>query len=243
MLNLLKRIFGCPRKVEPVYPKQDVSVSKVVQRSRPDIEEQSRKANRKGELGEYKVDLQFSRLPKKYRYLNDLLFKTKWGYSQIDHVVVTPAGLFIVETKNYFGHIFGKPSDEKWTIRSGKKTLKIYSPLEQNATHIRVVKGILKYIDGVRFYSVISFTGRCTLDGIDQSLRIPNADTRVVFDISIMESIIKKSRIVLEREKKSPLSEENIDRICKLLREANVDDPEARAEHVRRIKEKYKIPY
>jgi hypothetical protein len=63
-------------------------------------------ANRKGELGEYKIDIQLDQLPKDYRYLSDLLVENsqaKSGYSQIDHVFITPYGIIVIETKNYQG--------------------------------------------------------------------------------------------------------------------------------------------
>lgn len=46
-----------------------------------------------GDLGEYKIDIQLRQMPKEYRYLNDVLLpnsKSHTGYSQIDHVLVTP---------------------------------------------------------------------------------------------------------------------------------------------------------
>lgn len=71
-------------------------------------------STRIGELGEYKINIQLDQLPKDCKYQSDLLLpnpKAKSGYSQIDHVIITPYGLFIVETKNYNGEIKGNRSD------------------------------------------------------------------------------------------------------------------------------------
>lgn len=67
-------------------------------------------ADRIGELGEYKINIQLDQLPKNYLYLSDLLIKNskaQSGYSQIDHIVFTPYAIFVIETKNYKGTIYG----------------------------------------------------------------------------------------------------------------------------------------
>lgn len=50
-------------------------------------------SSRIGELGEYKINIQLDQLPKDCKYLIDLLIsnpKAKSGYSQVDHVIITP---------------------------------------------------------------------------------------------------------------------------------------------------------
>lgn len=97
-------------------------------------------ATRKGELGEYKIDIQLDQLPKDYRHLSDLLVKNskaKSGYSQIDHVVITPYGIIVIETKNYQGTIYGKKARKTWLVNG---TLKMMNPFEQNYGHIQALK-------------------------------------------------------------------------------------------------------
>ncbi len=118
-----------------------------------DANEKVRKSNRKGELGEYKLDVQFSQLPKEYRYLNDLLFKRTGGYSQIDHVVICSAGVFVIETKNYYGAILGNKNDKTWTVCCGSKKLKPYNPISQNYTHLKALQNILRDFKELRYYS------------------------------------------------------------------------------------------
>lgn len=57
----------------------------------------------KGKLGEYKVS---SLLPKQlkpptYQVLNDITILSQNGTTQIDHIVVSPYGIFVIETKNF----------------------------------------------------------------------------------------------------------------------------------------------
>ena len=62
----------------------------------------------KGKIGEKVVAGKLERLPKdQYRILNNVMIPTPQGSSQIDHLVVSIYGLFVIETKNYNGWIYG----------------------------------------------------------------------------------------------------------------------------------------
>ncbi len=73
----------------------------------------------KGKAGEKTVSRKLSRLPKdKYKVLNDIMLATPKGTTQIDHIVVSICGVFVVETKNYQGWIYGGEESEYWTQTS-----------------------------------------------------------------------------------------------------------------------------
>ena len=70
----------------------------------------------KGAAGERSVARRLATLPKEqYVILNDLLLPTSYGTTQIDHVVVSIYGIFVIETKNYKGIIYGGQDAETWT--------------------------------------------------------------------------------------------------------------------------------
>ena len=70
-----------------------------------------------GEKGEMAVAIRLSNLPKNdYFVINDLLFRRQNGRtSQIDHVVVSRYGIFVIETKNISGYIYGGEYSQTWT--------------------------------------------------------------------------------------------------------------------------------
>lgn len=78
------------------------------------------------------------------------------GLTQVDHLLLTAAGLIIVETKNYSGQIFGQPIDRTWTQRLGKKGFTFQNPLRQNYLHIEAVKALVP--GGVPVYGRVVFT-------------------------------------------------------------------------------------
>lgn len=114
----------------------------VVPLSKPRISNKQRKkveSTRIGELGEHKINIQLDQLPKDCKYLSDIMIgnsKSRSGFSQIDHVVISPFGLFVIETKNYNGEIKGLRDDTYWTVSN---RFKMYNPLKQNYGHIKAL--------------------------------------------------------------------------------------------------------
>ena len=70
----------------------------------------------KGKRGEKQVAVLLSLLPQKdYKVINDLLIQSGGHSAQIDHVVVSAYGIFVIETKYYKGWIYGGENSEYWT--------------------------------------------------------------------------------------------------------------------------------
>ncbi|MDE7179652.1 MAG: NERD domain-containing protein [Muribaculaceae bacterium] len=124
------------------------------------------RAQRKGKQGEHFVSRELKKLKKSdYITLNDLLLPTAGGNtSQIDHVVVSSRGIFVIETKNLAGRIYGSENSHYWQQRMADQSRTIYNPLIQNEAHIRVLRRILKDISPEYFFSVIVFTDATYID-------------------------------------------------------------------------------
>jgi hypothetical protein len=222
-LNLFKK------KKEEVEPKQAVVTSPKPKRT-PD-----QAAVRKGEIGEFKIDIQLAQLPKNYRYLNDLLLpnpKTKSGYSQIDHVIITPFGIFAIETKNYQGIIYGGKARRTWLV-NGK--FKMLNPFVQNYGHIKALKMTIdkKYND--LFISLVSFTKRCTFK-VDLEYRKITSNELIVYDIELSEFIHRKVSILKVQHKEPLLKEHDITAIHEAFSKANIIDPSIRENHAQQLK-------
>ena len=90
---------------------------------------------------------------------------TKKGTSQIDHVVVSSKGIFVLETKNYTGWIFGSENSQNWTQVIYKRKEKFYNPIWQNFGHIQALKEYLgeNTTQDIPFSSIIVFSNEATL--------------------------------------------------------------------------------
>lgn len=98
--------------------------------------------------------------PGVYRHFNDLYLSRSdgKGSTQIDHVVVSPFGIFVIETKNYKGWIFGSEKQSQWTQQIFRKKHRFQNPLCQNHLHVRALVEFLG-IPEDRFHSVVFFIG------------------------------------------------------------------------------------
>ncbi len=96
---------------------------------------------------------------KVYRSVNNVTLETGNGTTQIDHVIVSRFGVFVVEAKNYQGWIFGGENQAEWTqsLPGGKK-FRFQNPLRQNYRHIKALSEFLGLPED-RFHSVVMFWG------------------------------------------------------------------------------------
>jgi len=110
-------------------------------------------------LGEAKVaDAISSNLPEPFHLFNNITLKTTNGTTQIDHILVSPSGIFVIETKHYSHWIFGTPEQKEWTQVHFKMKNRFLNPLKQNQGHINAVKKLFKLPDD-NFHNIVVFTG------------------------------------------------------------------------------------
>ncbi|MDU5263500.1 MAG: nuclease-related domain-containing protein, partial [Clostridium celatum] len=118
----------------------------------------------KGYVGEKLVAKKLSKLNKrKYKIINNLLLKTSRGTTQIDHIVVSRYGIFVIETKNYKGIITGNEYDDSWNqiLFNNKEVLR--NPIKQNNGHIKALKDAIPTLKYKKIKSIIVFTKRSKL--------------------------------------------------------------------------------
>ena len=95
-----------------------------------------------------------------YRSVNNVTIPTGNGTTQIDHVIVSKYGIFVVETKNIMGWIYGDEKQRQWTqVLYGKK-YRFQNPLLQNYRHTKALAEFLG-IERSKIHSVIMFWSEC----------------------------------------------------------------------------------
>ena len=125
----------------------------------------------KGVLGETVINIaMWLKLEKDvYHHLNSITLPlANGGSTQIDHVIVSIYGIFVIETKNYKGWIYGKETQRQWTqaFPNGSK-YKFQNPLRQNYLHIKTLVDLLG-LEPRYFHSMIAFIGECELKTRDE---------------------------------------------------------------------------
>ncbi len=115
----------------------------------------------KGWSGERAVSKGLSRLdPATYHAFHDLYLPRPdgQGTTQLDHVVVSPFGIVVVETKNYRGWIFGSEKQAQWTQQIYRQKNRFQNPLHQNDLHVHALMDCLD-LPRDAFLPVVFFIG------------------------------------------------------------------------------------
>ncbi len=90
--------------------------------------------------------------------VNNLTLPANSGTTQIDHVIVTSTGIFVIETKHYSGWILGNPQESQWTRQIFLKKFRFQNPHRQNYAHVKVLQALFDLPED-HFHSVVVFTG------------------------------------------------------------------------------------
>lgn len=117
----------------------------------------------KGWMGEFFVNLSAKWLldKNKYHLIKNVTLPTENGTTQIDHIIVSVFGIFVIETKNMKGWIFGSRNQKTWTQKIYKHSSKFQNPLHQNYKHVKTLESLLG-LNERQLHSVVVFVGDST---------------------------------------------------------------------------------
>lgn len=176
----------------------------------------------KGYFGEKSVALFLSRLdPAKYKTINNIMLQTGKGISQIDHVIVSSYGIFVIETKNYKGWIIGNELDDYWIQVIYKRKEKLRNPIKQNYGHIQALKGALNDYPDINYILIAAFTTKADLK--------VNVKTDVVYTVNLLKTI--------KRYNIETISNSIKNQIYTKLISININSKENRKTHIKAIKD------
>lgn len=94
-----------------------------------------------------------------YHLLNHVTLRLENGTTQIDHILVSRFGIFVIETKDYKGWIFGNEKDENWTQVLFHHKFKFQNPIRQNMRHVRAIQKLLDFLSPEFIKSAVVFMG------------------------------------------------------------------------------------
>ncbi len=177
----------------------------------------------KGVFGEFLVNsLSKSFLDKNtYHLIKNVTIPTEDGTTQIDHIIVSPYGVFVVETKNMKGWIFGNAHQRQWTQKIYKHSSKFQNPLHQNYKHVKTLQSILNLTDD-EVFSLVVFIGESKF-----KTEMPENVTQ---GIGYLRYIKSKNDVVLSPERVADIVEKiQTERLSKSFK--------THREHVKHVKE------
>ncbi|MCK5697257.1 MAG: NERD domain-containing protein [Gammaproteobacteria bacterium] len=117
----------------------------------------------KGMMGEFFVNFSAKILldNNNYYLIKNVTLPTSDGSTQIDHIIISVYGIFVIETKNMKGLIVGDPKEKMWIQKIHTYSNHFQNPLHQNYKHVKVLQSLLK-INQQKIYSIVVFVGKST---------------------------------------------------------------------------------
>lgn len=189
----------------------------------------------KGRMGEYETYARLKRFEREGgRFLfNTYIPKENGETSEIDVILIHKKSIFVFESKNYSGWIFGDEKQHKWTqvLPKGKgksKKERFYNPIMQNKSHIKHLKKIIG--EDIPVVSVIVFSDRCTLKKV----------TVISENVSVINryNILKTVKSICKKMQEDNLNEYKIESIYNKLYPYTQVSKEFKEQHIEKINEK-----
>lgn len=175
----------------------------------------------KGFIGEKSIAIRLNRLnPNKYFIINNLVLEVNGKTSQIDHVVISDFGIFVIETKNYKGWIMGGEHSDYWTQLIFKRKERFYNPIRQNRGHIVALKQCLPEFSKVSYVPIVVFS-------TDADIKV-DTDSLVIYSSQLTNGIRGYSDIRLSTAEKETIFEK--------INSLNVSHTYKRSAHIKSIK-------
>ena len=184
-----------------------------------------------GKVGEYEIfNTLFSYNDKRKFLFNCYLPKGDGETTEIDVIMIHSSGIYVFESKNYSGWIFGNETHQEWTqtLMAGKNQTQrfhFFNPIMQNNLHI---KHLSKYLNdtNIKYHSYIVFGKNCELKNVN----VTNPNYRV---ITISDLLLDVSVQIEQYD--DNLSDEQIEEIFNKLYPLTQVSNEVKDEHIKNI--------
>lgn len=189
-----------------------------------------------GAKGESRVARELRRLnPKEYIVLNDLVVKTSRGSSQIDHVVISIYGIFVIETKTYRGWIHGNENSEYWTQSIYHQRTQFRNPIRQNWSHIYALKNFLSTYSlqdeqanrfllnpkAIPFFPIVVFAGTAELKNVYTNVPVVHTPELI--------------RLIRTMSREPSLSVHQVKQLAAILMRSSIQSGTTRSRHIKQV--------
>ncbi|QSX05293.1 NERD domain-containing protein [Sedimentibacter sp. zth1] len=185
----------------------------------------------KGNFGEFMTFSYLEKLDGHHKLMTNLyLFKDDGSTTEIDLIMLSQTGIYVFESKNYSGWIFGDEKNRNWTqTLQNKQKNRFFNPIWQNKGHISALKSVIDFRNDNLYKSYIIFSKRCTL----KKINVISPDVRVI-KRNVLINAIKKD---IEGSS-NILTVEEVDQLYSKLKKYTCADKAIKKAHVEKIKAK-----
>lgn len=166
--------------------------------------------------------------PPDYHLLNHITLQLNDGTTQIDHILVSRFGVFVIETKDYQGWIFAGAKDRQWTQVLYRAKFRFQNPIRQNYRHVYAVRELLEFLDPEVIHPVVVFSGEAVF-----KTDVPNGVFKLPEFLDYLESfrteVMSANRVQfcvgrLETTRLAITETTDVDHVLELRRRLGIDD-------------------
>ncbi|EEL67659.1 MULTISPECIES: nuclease-related domain-containing protein [Bacillus cereus group] len=181
----------------------------------------------KGKAGEKLVKRILSKLdPESYYVLHDVTVHTEYGdTTKIDHIVIAETGVFVIETKNYEGWIYGSEKSARWTQGIFRKKHSFQNPFRQNYKHTKAIEWVME--QQLPCISIVAFHPKCNL----KKVNVHSKDKHILYYYNLKKCIESYTDIQLTKEE--------VQHIYQTILRANITDKDIEKKHVEYLLNKF----
>ena len=181
----------------------------------------------KGRWGEIEVANYLNSLSNEYVVINDVMIETNNRTSQIDHIVVSPYGIFVIETKNYSGILYGEEYESYVPYVCGSNQYSIYNPLKQNRSHVYTLMNALDIPNRNVFVPILAISDDC------------ESHMQAKVDIVPFAYVCD----AIDQYKYKMFSRREVLSIAQRISDLNIQNAEEREKHVERVRLSNECPF
>ena len=186
----------------------------------------------KGVSGEFAIYKLIRELDLGGYVLANLYVPYKGATTEIDLMWIHKTGVYVIESKNYSGSVYGYEDTKNWAQYLGGKKYSFYNPIKQNKTHMNVLAA--NGVPEEHMQSIIVFGAHTTLKKVTVSDAAP--------PIITLEQLPKLCRKLIRKRKDVYTETEVSDVANHLFRSYALASEETKKQHIERIQEKYGTP-
>lgn len=185
----------------------------------------------KGNYGEFLTFVYLEKLEGNHKIMTNLYIpKSDGTTTEIDLIMISQTGIYVFESKNYSGWIFGNEKDKNWTqVLKNKQKNRFFNPIWQNSGHINALKKVVEIEDSYFYKSYIIFSERCEL----KKITVTSSNIKVIKRNALIKTI--KADIATSEEH---LTAEEVEQLYLKLKKYICVDEAVKKAHVDNIKKK-----
>ena len=144
----------------------------------------------KGRIGEQIIEDNINKnIDIYHKIIKNVILNKDGKKTEVDIILITCTGIFVIESKNFNGYIYGNDKHRKWTqVLTRDEHNTFDNPIMQNQYHIDFISNNLN-LDQSYFYSYVVFGDNSKLQNITIDSNITTNTVRVINNCDLIENL------------------------------------------------------